>query len=45
VHGFQTALEVLGGLLLVGILVTAVLLRPVRERAEDVEALALQEAA
>jgi len=45
VHGFQTALEVLGGLLLVGILVTAVLLRPVREREEDVEAPALQEAA
>jgi hypothetical protein len=45
VHGFQTSLEVLGGLLLVGILVTAVLLRPVRARAEDVEAPALQEAA
>jgi EmrB/QacA subfamily drug resistance transporter len=45
VHGFQTSLEVLGGLLLVGILVTAVLLRPVRERAPEVEAPALQEAA
>jgi EmrB/QacA subfamily drug resistance transporter len=45
VHGFQTALEVLGGLLLVGILLTAVLLRPVRERAEDVEAPVLREAA
>ena len=45
VHGFQTSLEVLGGLLLVGILVAAVLLRPARERVEEAEVPQLQEAA
>jgi EmrB/QacA subfamily drug resistance transporter len=45
VHGFQTSFEVLGGLLLVGILVAAVFLRPARESAQEVEVAELQEAA
>ena len=45
VHGFQTSLEVLGVLLLVGIAVVAVFLRPVRERVPEAEATQLQEAA
>ncbi len=45
VHGFQTSLDVLGGLLLAGLVIAAVFLRPARERAGEVEAPELQEAA
>jgi EmrB/QacA subfamily drug resistance transporter len=45
VDGFRVAFDVLGGLLLVGIAVAAVFLRPVRERAAETEAPQLQEAA
>ncbi len=45
VDGFQTSFDVLGGLLLVGIAVAAIFLRPARERAEEAEAPQLQEAA
>ncbi|MFL5960318.1 MAG: DHA2 family efflux MFS transporter permease subunit [Gaiellaceae bacterium] len=45
VHGFQLSLEVLGGLLLVALAIAAVFLRPARERAEEVDAPELQEAA
>jgi EmrB/QacA subfamily drug resistance transporter len=45
VHGFQTSFDVLGGLLLAGIVIAAVFLRPARERAEEVEESQLQEAA
>jgi EmrB/QacA subfamily drug resistance transporter len=45
VHGFQTSLEVLGGLLVAGIVIVAVFLRPTRERAEKAEGTPLQEAA
>jgi EmrB/QacA subfamily drug resistance transporter len=45
VSGFQTAFVVLGGALLAAFVVAAVLLRPARERAEEVEAVELQEAA
>jgi EmrB/QacA subfamily drug resistance transporter len=45
VHGFQTSFDVLGGLLIAGIVIAAVFLRPARERAEGVEESQLQEAA
>jgi fucose permease len=46
VSGFQTSFDVLGGLLVAALLVTAVFLRPARERVEEeVEAPELQEAA
>jgi EmrB/QacA subfamily drug resistance transporter len=45
VNGYQTSLVVLGSLLVAGIVITAVFLRPARERAEEVEAPELQEAA
>ena len=45
VNGFQTAFVVLGGLLIAGIVVTGVFLRPARERVEEVEPAELQEAA
>ncbi|HET8751084.1 MAG TPA: DHA2 family efflux MFS transporter permease subunit [Gaiellaceae bacterium] len=47
VNGFQTSLDVLGGLLVLGLVIAAVFLRPARERAEEpeVEATELQEAA
>jgi EmrB/QacA subfamily drug resistance transporter len=45
VHGFQTSFEVLGSLLLAGIVIAAVFLRPVREHVEEAEAPQLQEAA
>jgi EmrB/QacA subfamily drug resistance transporter len=45
VDGFQVAFDVLGGLLLVGIAVAAVFLRPARERAVETETPQLQEAA
>jgi EmrB/QacA subfamily drug resistance transporter len=45
VNGFQTSFDVLGGLLVAAIVVTAVFLRPARERAEEVEVTELQEAA
>ena len=45
VHGFQTAFYVLGALLLVGLGVVAVFLRPAGERAAETEAPQLQEAA
>jgi EmrB/QacA subfamily drug resistance transporter len=45
VHGFQTALEVLGGLLVAGILIAAISLRPARERTEGADVPQLQEAA
>jgi fucose permease len=44
VNGFQTSFDVLGGLLVAAIVVTAVFLRPAR-RAEEVEVTELQEAA
>jgi EmrB/QacA subfamily drug resistance transporter len=37
VHGFQTSFDVLGGLLLAGIVVAALFLRAPQERAEEVE--------
>jgi EmrB/QacA subfamily drug resistance transporter len=45
VDGFQTSFDVLGGLLVAAIVVTAVFLRPARERAEDADVAELQEAA
>jgi fucose permease len=45
VNGFQTSFDVLGGLLVVALVVTAVFLRPAREHAEEAEAPQLQEAA
>ena len=45
VHGFQTSFYVLGGLLLFGLGVVAVFLRPAREHAVETEAPQLQEAA
>jgi EmrB/QacA subfamily drug resistance transporter len=45
VSGFQTSFDVLGGLLVAGIVIAAVFLRPARERAEEIEAAQLQEAA
>jgi EmrB/QacA subfamily drug resistance transporter len=45
VHGFQTSFEVLGGLLLAGIVIAAVFLRPAREHAATAEEPQLQEAA
>ena len=45
VHGFQTSFDVLGGLLLAGIVIAAVFLRPARERAVTAEEPQLQEAA
>jgi EmrB/QacA subfamily drug resistance transporter len=45
VSGFQTSLDVLGGLLVAAFVVAAVFLRPARERVEEVEAQQLQEAA
>jgi EmrB/QacA subfamily drug resistance transporter len=45
VNGFQTSFDVLGGLLVAGIVIAAVFLRPARERAEAVEVPELQEAA
>ena len=45
VNGFQTSLQVLGGLLLVGLLVAGGFLRPAREQVEEVEAPELREAA
>jgi len=45
VDGFQVAFEVLGGLLVVGIAVAAIFLRPPREHVVEVEAPQLQEAA
>jgi len=45
VSGFQTAFVVLGGLLVAAFVVTAVFLRPARERAVEVESAELQEAA
>jgi EmrB/QacA subfamily drug resistance transporter len=45
VDGFQTSFDVLGGLLVAAIVVTAVFLRPARERVEDADVAELQEAA
>jgi EmrB/QacA subfamily drug resistance transporter len=45
VDGFQVAFEVLGGLLVLGIAVAAIFLRPPREHAAEVETPQLQEAA
>jgi EmrB/QacA subfamily drug resistance transporter len=45
VNGFQTSFDVLGGLLVAGIVVAAVFLRPARERVEETEAPQLPEAA
>ncbi|HZC75581.1 MAG TPA: hypothetical protein VE220_06370, partial [Gaiellaceae bacterium] len=46
VSGYQTSFEVLGGLLVAGLVVTAAFLRPARERVEEPEeAPQLQEAA
>jgi len=45
VHGFQTSLDVLGGLLVAGIVIAAAFLRPARERVEEAEVTQLQEAA
>jgi EmrB/QacA subfamily drug resistance transporter len=45
VHGFQTSFEVLGGLLLAGIVIAAVFLRPAREHTATAEEPQLQEAA
>jgi EmrB/QacA subfamily drug resistance transporter len=45
VNGFQTSLDVLGGLLVAAILIAAVFLRPRRERLDEVELPELQEAA
>jgi sugar phosphate permease len=45
VSGFQTAFVVLGGALVGAFVVAAVFLRPARERAAEVEAVELQEAA
>jgi MFS family permease len=46
VNGFQVSLDVLGALLLLGLVIAAVFLRPARERVEETgEATELQEAA
>jgi EmrB/QacA subfamily drug resistance transporter len=45
VNGFQTSLEVLGGLLVAAIVITGVFLRPARERMEEIDVPELQEAA
>ena len=45
VHGFQTSFDVLGGLLLAGIVIAAVFLRPAKEHAVAAEVPQLQEAA
>jgi len=45
VHGFVTSIDVLGGLLLAGIAIVAIFLRPARVPAEETEATQLQEAA
>ena len=45
VSGFQTSFVVLGGLLVAAFVVTGLFLRPARARAEEVEAVELQEAA
>jgi EmrB/QacA subfamily drug resistance transporter len=45
VHGFQTSFYVLGGLLLLGLVVVALFLRPAREHVMEAEASQLQEAA
>jgi EmrB/QacA subfamily drug resistance transporter len=45
VSGFQTSFVVLGGLLVAAIVVAGVFLRPARERAEESERFALEEAA
>jgi EmrB/QacA subfamily drug resistance transporter len=45
VDGFQASFDVLGGLLVAGILIVAVFLRPARERMEEAEVPELQEAA
>jgi EmrB/QacA subfamily drug resistance transporter len=45
VNGFQTALYVLGGLLVAGIVIVAVFLRPARERVAETETAELREAA
>ncbi len=45
VHGFQTSLDVLGALLVAGIVIAGVFLRPARERVEEAEVTQLQEAA
>jgi hypothetical protein len=45
VHGFQTSIDVLGALLLVGIAIVAVFLRPARVDSTEAEAPQLQEAA
>jgi MFS family permease len=45
VNGFQTSLEVLGGLLVAAIVIATVFLRPARERVEEIEVAELQEAA
>jgi EmrB/QacA subfamily drug resistance transporter len=45
VDGFDRSFDVLGGLLVVGIVIAAVFLRPARDRAETVETAELQEAA
>jgi hypothetical protein len=45
VHGFQVSFLVLGVLLVAGFVIAGVFLRPVRERAEEVEVPELQEAA
>jgi hypothetical protein len=45
VNGFQTSLDVLGGLLVAAIVIVGVFLRPTRERVEEVERVELQEAA
>src|SRR5205823_394450 len=45
VSGFQTSFVVLGGLLVAAFVVATVFLRPARERAEEIEAVELREAA
>ena len=45
VNGFQTSLDVLGGLLVAAIVVTVAFLRPARERVDEIESIELQEAA
>jgi MFS family permease len=45
VHGFQTSFDVLGGLLVLAIAISAVFLRPGRERVDEAEVTPLQEAA
>jgi hypothetical protein len=45
VDGFQASFDVLGGLLVAAIVITAVFLRPARQRVEEVEVAELREAA